>query len=870
MKKFIFIILFYLFSSPINARHVAGGELFYEWLGTGSAANTYTYKITLRLFRDCNSTGPSLQNEQVSVGIYENNNLAYTLALPLSGSVNTIQLNTAAFPCLVGSVNVCYQVALYTATIDLPINALGYTLARTGCCRINNITNTTGGSNIGSTYITKIPGTNTLPTGHNSSPQFYVKDTALVCAGKNFKLDFGATDVDNDLLTYSFCDAYNANSGSNNSPPAAILSLTPVPYVTPFSGIDPLAGVSINGLTGIISGVAPGVGQYIVSVCITEWRNGTGFTEHRKDFILKVQSCDFIEADLPDKIIQCDSLSVNFQNNSSSSAIQSYLWNFGEPLSPNNISTQPTPSHNYSDTGRYKAVLMVTGPNGCEGIDSTIVIVYPGFTPNFITKGSCFQTPFLFNDATIATYGVVNKWSWNFGDLSTNTDTSSLKNPSYSYPAPGSATVEFFVSSSKGCEKTISKSVDITDKPFIQMPFRDTLICSIDTLQLSATGSGVFSWVPNYNILNATTATPFVFPKKSTTYYITLNEQGCISTDSIRVNTLDSVRVQLGRDSVICKTDTFRLKPLSDALQYTWSASSGEMVSPIKFPLVKPLVNTSYYVNASLGKCFDRDTILIKTVPYPTSEAGDPSFVCFGNKIQLQGNVVGSSFSWSPTNSLINTNTLTPTAGPSKTTHYFLTASDTLGCPKPVKDSVLITVIPVVKVFAGRDTAIVKNQPLQLMAKANFDNGISYLWLPSTGLSNTTIANPIAVLNINADSIKYKVRATIPEGCFGEDEIIVRVFRTEPDIFVPTAFTPNKDGKNDILKPICVGINQLDYFRIYNRWGQLLFETNDPEKGWDGSISGAEQSSGTFVFMAKGTDYTGKVIIKNGTVVLIR
>jgi gliding motility-associated-like protein len=285
---------------------------------------------------------------------------------------------------------------------------------------------------------------------------------------------------------------------------------------------------------------------------------------------------------------------------------------------------------------------------------------------------------------------------------------------------------------------------------------------------------------------------------------------------------------------------------------------------------VKPLVNTSYYVNASLGKCFDRDTILIKTVPYPTSEAGDPSFVCFGNKIQLQGNVVGSSFSWSPTNSLINTNTLTPTAGPSKTTHYFLTASDTLGCPKPVKDSVLITVIPVVKVFAGRDTAIVKNQPLQLMAKANFDNGISYLWLPSTGLSNTTIANPIAVLNINADSIKYKVRATIPEGCFGEDEIIVRVFRTEPDIFVPTAFTPNKDGKNDILKPICVGINQLDYFRIYNRWGQLLFETNDPEKGWDGSISGAEQSSGTFVFMAKGTDYTGKVIIKNGTVVLIR
>jgi len=870
MKKFVFIILFYLFTSPINARHVAGGELFYEWLGIGSAANTYTYKVTLRLFRDCNSTGPLLQNEQVSVGVYENSTLAYTLPLILTGGVNTIQLNTSAFPCLVGSVNVCYQVALYTSTIDLPINASGYTLARSGCCRINNITNTTGGSNIGSTYITKIPGTNTLPVGHNSSPEFYVKDTALVCAGKNFTLNFGATDIDNDLLTYSFCDAYNASSGSNNSPPAATLSLIPVPYVTPFSGTDPLAGVAINGSTGIISGVAPGVGQYIVSVCITEWRNLVGFTEHRKDFILKVQSCDFIEADLPEKIIQCDSFLVNFQNNASSSAIQSYLWNFGEPTSPNNISNQPTPSHNYADTGRFKATLMVTGPNGCEGVDSTIVIVYPGFTPNFIINGSCFQIPFLFKDATLAAYGIVNKWTWNFGDLNTNTDTSSLKNPSYTYSAPGSATVELFVSSSKGCEKIISKLVDIRDKPLIQLPFRDTLICSIDTLQLSATGSGVFSWLPNYNILNAATALPIVFPKKSTTYFITLNEQGCIGTDSIRINTLDSVRVQLGRDSAICKTDTFRLKPVSEALQYTWSASSSEVVPPIKYPLVKPMVNTFYYVNAALGKCFDRDTILIKPVPYPSSKAGDASFVCFGNKIQLQGSIIGTSFTWSPSNSLINANTLTPIAGPSKTTYYFLAASDTLGCPKIVKDSVLITVIPVVKVFAGRDTAIVKNQPLQLMAKVNFDNGINYLWSPSTGLSSATIANPIAILNFNTDSIKYKVRATIPEGCFGEDEIIVRVFTTEPDIFVPTAFTPNKDGKNDLLKPTCVGISQLDYFRIYNRWGQLLFETKDPERGWDGSINGAEQSSGTFVFMAKGTDYTGKIIVKNGTVVLIR
>jgi gliding motility-associated-like protein len=125
-------------------------------------------------------------------------------------------------------------------------------------------------------------------------------------------------------------------------------------------------------------------------------------------------------------------------------------------------------------------------------------------------------------------------------------------------------------------------------------------------------------------------------------------------------------------------------------------------------------------------------------------------------------------------------------------------------------------------------------------------------------------------LNIGSDSIKYKVRVTTPEGCFGEDEIVVRLFRTEPDIFIPTAFTPNRDGKNDILKPICVGITKLDFFRIYNRWGQLIYETKEFENGWNGSFGGKEQASGTYVFMAQGVDYLGRVVFKKGTAVLIR
>jgi len=872
MKRTIFILLSFMFALPALARHVAGGELFYEYLGPGASFNSSQYRITLRLFRDCNSSGPLLENEQVAVGAYEGSSLVKIIPLPLIGPVTTISLNTNAFPCLIGTVSVCYEVGIYSAITDLVDNTFGYTLARNGCCRIDNISNLSQPLNVGSTYVTRIPGTNTLPTGHNSSPQFNVKDTALVCSNKKFSLDFGAIDPDNDSLTFAFCDAYTAPNGANNAPPTPTLSLVTLPYNSPFSGSNPLgSAVQINPATGIISGLAPGIeGQYVVNVCITEWRKGKAFTEHRKDFILKVQACDIAQAALPDKIIQCDTFSVSFENQSSSSAITSYLWNFGESGSPTNISTGPTPTHLYADTGRYKASLTITGPNGCVGSDTTLVIVYPGFFPAFGVIGSCYQTPFHFADSTKTKYGVVNSWLWTFDDANSADPTSTIKNPTHKYGSAGIRHVQLFVTNSKGCEKTITQDVTVREKPLIGLPFRDTLICSIDTLPLIANGIGSFVWTPKQFIINDSTATPLVFPKDTITYYVTLNDAGCVNIDSIKVNVLDSITVNLGNDSSICKTDAFNLHPVSDALGYHWIASTGEIVQPVKYPLVQPLSLTQYKVIANLGKCLATDSVLIKPVPYPVANAGVDTVICFGTKAFLHGSMIASSFAWSPLSSLINANTLNPTAGPSKTMDYLLTVTDVLGCPKPVTDTVTVIVIPPVVVFAGNDTVVILNQPLQLNAYTAFDNSTVYLWTPSAGLSNPHIPNPIATLNTSADSVKYKVRATLPEGCYGEDEITIRVFKTGVDIFVPTAFTPNHDGRNDIFKPIPVGITKLDYFRIYNRWGELIFTTSETGKGWDGSFGGKEQVSGTYVYMVQGTDFTGKTVFRKGTFVLIR
>ena len=168
--------------------------------------------------------------------------------------------------------------------------------------------------------------------------------------------------------------------------------------------------------------------------------------------------------------------------------------------------------------------------------------------------------------------------------------------------------------------------------------------------------------------------------------------------------------------------------------------------------------------------------------------------------------------------------------------------------------------------FAGNDTNVVVGQPVQF----NASGGINYLWLPSTNLSNPAIYNPTATYNGSFDSIRYKVIVTNELGCADSAYLLVKIFDTHPQVFVPTAFTPNGDGRNDVFKPIAAGMDKFEYFRVYNRWGQLVYSTTNTETGWDGNIGGKPQASNTFVWIVKGVDYTGKVVFAKGTVVLIR
>jgi gliding motility-associated-like protein len=162
----------------------------------------------------------------------------------------------------------------------------------------------------------------------------------------------------------------------------------------------------------------------------------------------------------------------------------------------------------------------------------------------------------------------------------------------------------------------------------------------------------------------------------------------------------------------------------------------------------------------------------------------------------------------------------------------------------------------------GNDTIVAFGQPLQL----NATGGEFYQWTPANGLNDPAIANPVAILY---DSIRYILQATTSFGCPTYDTIFIKAYKG-PDIYVPNAFTPNHDGRNDYFHPIIVGMSRIENFEIFNRDGQKVFSSQGGLPGWDGNLNGKPQPVGTYVWMIKGQDYLGNFHSEKGTVVLIR
>jgi gliding motility-associated-like protein len=300
----------------------------------------------------------------------------------------------------------------------------------------------------------------------------------------------------------------------------------------------------------------------------------------------------------------------------------------------------------------------------------------------------------------------------------------------------------------------------------------------------------------------------------------------------------------------VCNGQTITLVA-GGGLNYVWS--TGNTGDSLTF---SPSVSKYYYVAISNDSCTRNDSIDITIHPVPTPTISNAQTICEGSTARLSASG-GLAYSWSPVTGLNSGTVANPNASPATTTNYTVTISNGF-CN--ATDSTTIYVNPYPAIAACCDTSIAPGQSVQL----NSSGGGTYSWQTSSGLSCNNCPNPVASPLV---STTYTLTITSDSGCSVARTITIDVNCGE--VFIPEAFSPNGDGKNDVLYVRGDCIKTLS-FMIFDRWGNRIFETTDKYIGWNGEYKGQATNTGSYVYYISATNYDGTSFTKKGNVELVR
>ena len=374
-----------------------------------------------------------------------------------------------------------------------------------------------------------------------------------------------------------------------------------------------------------------------------------------------------------------------------------------------------------------------------------------------------------------------------------------------------------------------------------------------------------------YQPSNIFTVSSGVFPN-----ILIKDANNCLANASTIVGLIDTMRLELGPDTTICIGQSVTFAPQTNALTniFKWTALPALLITEIDKDsianaTVTPPFTKKYYLTAQWGVCQRKDSIIVNIMKKPVPFAGNDTTICSNTVAFLNGTSSNLSglvyYTWSPiipTLVFVSPDSSSATVMPDSTQEFYLNVKDRYGCNFSVYDTMKVFIAPPVPAFAGNDSNAVKGVPHQLMASG----GTSYLWSPTSSLNNPFIQNPLATLYTDT---YFRVLVTDAFGCSATDDVFIKVYEG-PNYYVPNAFSPNGDGLNDIFRAIPVGISVTEYFNVYNRLGELVFNTNQWLKGWDGKYKGKDALAGSYVWTIKGIDRNNKVVEMRGSILLIR
>jgi gliding motility-associated-like protein len=561
----------------------------------------------------------------------------------------------------------------------------------------------------------------------------------------------------------------------------------------------------------------------------------------------------------------CAPLTVNFTNLSSPGL--AYIWDFG--VTPTATSSAINPSYTYTAPGTYTVKIVAIETQYCNSKDSTtkVITVYPKITSNFsYTVIPCSDTV-KFTNLSITTASTQTA-IWNFGDATTST----TLNPIHTYSNNGTYTVTL-VSSNGTCSDSIKLPVNI-NLVFPAVASGPTY-CYGNSSNLNASGGTSYSWTPSIGLSSTNVSNPITNASITTVYSVAINNTitGCSRTLTTQVTVNPKPTANYTYSVNACGGGvTFASTSSSDVNTWNWNfgnTQTSTAQNPYQFYNPGGTFSVNLIASNAFGCSDTVEKIVTVGTPPPVSINGNQT-ICLGGYTTLSASG-GFAYQWIPTLGLFNPTAANPIATPSVTTQYsvIITNTNSIGdtCHFMLVTTVNVTQVSAFPISATADpTVVILGQSTVLTLSAT--PGANVTWYPlgstSPAIGYTVNATPqhtqtytVIIQRGPCSDTAWVLVEVIEDGCF------------ESDVFIPNTFTPNGDGFNDVMYARGHKLETV-YFAIYNRWGEMVFETNDLKTGWDGNYKGKPADVGVFGYYVKVKCYNGKETFKKGNITLIR
>lgn len=541
-----------------------------------------------------------------------------------------------------------------------------------------------------------------------------------------------------------------------------------------------------------------------------------------------------------------------------------YFWDFGD----GNTDTSANPTHIFFHPGIYTVKLIGTTNNGCtDTISYQNLIDVEGPTGNFTTSSTGGCLPLTVDFSANISANTASIWC-DLGDGTLITDSTHLN---YLYTRADSFNPKFILVDNVGCAVSYSLPAVVTHPtPVVTLP--DTTVCHGSILAI-ALGADNYEWTPPTYLSCHVCSAVQISPDDNITYRVSAsNSFGCSAMDTMRVHVEKLAEVLDNPDTVlVCKNTSFTLNAGSADKMY-WTPGDYLSDSASIHPVCTPLTSTTYYVtgqsNIGCRKSTKVEVIVIDKLQL--NEMADIA-ICPQDTFQFSASIVTTpqlaivNYTWTPANLLSAANIPNPSGHypPVATTFRVIASAGTCA-----SDTALVTVHlnSTPDITVPEDLITTPNADVKLKATSSFN--MSYQWQASDSFS-CAACKETSIYPTQSQTVY--VTGTTSAGCIVNDSLHIRVVSCDPEmIFLANTFTPNGDGVNDKFYIHSLALSQLKYFRVFDEWGRMVYETESMNDGWDGSVNGTAAGSAVYTYLMAGKCQNGYDIEKSGNIALMR